>query len=80
MAINTFQQLNLKNKPRKQEEQRQNHEYGERFDGCQIRGGCGYRGEGIKKYKQVVTEQPWGYKIQYRKWSHQRTYMHDPWT
>ena len=26
-------------------------------------------GEGIKKYKQVVTEQPWGCKVQYRKWS-----------
>ena len=41
MAINTFQQLNLKNKPSKQEEQRQNHEYGERFDGCQMGGGTG---------------------------------------
>ena len=41
-------------------------------------GGTGCRGEGIKKYKQVVTEQPWGYKVQYRKWSSQRIYMHDP--
>ena len=38
------------------------------------------RGEGIKKYKQVVTEQPWGCKLQYRKWSSQRTHTHDPWT
>ena len=40
----------------------------------------GRRGEGIKKYKQVVTEQPWGYRVQYRKWSSQRTCTHDPWT
>ena len=38
------------------------------------------RGEGIKKYKQEVTEQPWGYKVQYRKGSNQITYIHDPWT
>ena len=34
-----FQQLNLKTKLSKQEEQRQNHGYGEHFDVCQI-GGC----------------------------------------
>ena len=28
-----------KNKQSKQEEQRQNHGYGERFDGCQMGGG-----------------------------------------
>ena len=33
MAKNTYQQLNLKNKLSKQEEQRQNHGYGEHFDG-----------------------------------------------
>ena len=38
MAINTYQQLNLKNKLSKDEEQRQNHECGERFDGCQMGG------------------------------------------
>ena len=34
----------------------------------------GGRDEGIKKYKQVVTEWPWECKVQYRKWSSQRTY------
>ena len=37
-------------------------------------------GEGIKKYKLVVTEQPQGYELHYRKWSSQRTYTYDPWT
>ena len=34
--INIYQQLNLKNKLNKQEEQRQNHGYREHFDGCQM--------------------------------------------
>ena len=38
--MHTCQQLNLKNKLRKQKEQRQNHGYGECFDGCQRVGGC----------------------------------------
>ena len=47
--------MNLKNKLSKQE-QRQNHGYRERFDGLQmgVEWGNGWRGEGIKKYKQVV--------------------------
>ena len=46
------QQLNLKNILSKQEEQRQNHGYGEHFDGCQMGGGCGGMGEeGVKKHK-----------------------------
>ena len=64
MAINTYQQLNLKNKLSRREEQRQNHGYGEHLDVCQMGWGCGRRGEGIKKYKQVVTEQTQGYKLQ----------------
>ena len=40
-----YQQLNLKNKLSKQE-QRQNHGYGEHFNGCQVGGGCGGKGEG----------------------------------
>ena len=79
MAIHIYQELNLKHKLSKPE-QRQNHGYGEHFDGCQMGEGCGengWRGEGIKKYEQNCH----GYcKIQYRKWSSQRTYMHDPWT
>ena len=35
-CIHTCQQLTLKNKLSKQEEQRQNHGYGEHFDGCQM--------------------------------------------
>ena len=41
MAISThLSQLNLKNKLSKQEQQRQNHGYGEGFDGCQMVGRC----------------------------------------
>ena len=36
-----YQQFNLKNKLSKQEEQRQNHGYGECFDGCQMGRGVG---------------------------------------
>ena len=42
--IHIYQQLNLKNKLSKQEEQRQNHGYVERFDGYQMQGGCGKNG------------------------------------
>ena len=43
-----------KNKQSKQEEQRQNHGYGEHFDGCGMGGVC--VGECVKKYEWVVTE------------------------
>ena len=33
----------------------------------------GYRGEGIKNYKQVVTEEPWVRKVQCKKWSSQKS-------
>ena len=36
--IHIYQQLDLKNKLSKQEEQRQNHGYGECFDDCQMWG------------------------------------------
>ena len=32
--------MNLKNKLSEQEEQRQNHGYGEHFEGCQMGGEC----------------------------------------
>ena len=42
MAINTYlSQLNLKNKLRKQIEQRPNQGYRQCFVGCQTGGGCG---------------------------------------
>ena len=41
--IHIYQQLNLKRKLSKPEEQRQNQGYGEGFDGCQMGGGCGGR-------------------------------------
>ena len=44
--IHFYQQLNLKTKLSKQE-QRQNHGYRERFDGFQMRGGCGGMGEEV---------------------------------
>ena len=46
--MHMYQQLNLKNKLSKQEEQRQNHGYGECFDGCQIGGGYGGKGEEVR--------------------------------
>ena len=45
--IHIYQQLNLKNKLNKQE-QRQNHRYGENFDGCKKEGGCGGMGEEVR--------------------------------
>ena len=42
------QQLNLKNKLSKQEEQRQNHGYRECFDGYQMGGGCGGMDEEVR--------------------------------
>ena len=48
MAINTYQKLNLKNRLSKQEEQRQDHGYRERFDGCQMEAGCGEMGEEVR--------------------------------
>ena len=50
--MHTDQQLNLKTKLSKQEEQRQNHGHGKHFNGCQMGGGSrGMGEEGIKKYK-----------------------------
>ena len=46
--IHIYQQLNLKNKLRTQEAQRQNHGYRERFDGCQMGRGYGGRGEEVR--------------------------------
>ena len=39
--IHIYQQLKLKNKLSKQDEQRQNHRYRECSDGCQIGGALG---------------------------------------
>ena len=58
-------------KKQEQAEQKQSHRYRGDFDGFQIRGGVGgmsKKGEGIKKYKLVFTEQSWGCKIQHRKY------------
>ena len=74
------QQFNLKKKLSKQG-QRQNHRYGEHFDGCQMAGGCGSMSEkvrGLRSKNWLFTEQAGGCKVQYRKWSSQRTYTHDP--
>ena len=46
--IHICQQLNLKYKLRKQEEQRENHGYVEHFDGWQREGGCGGMGEEVR--------------------------------
>ena len=46
--IHIYQQLNLKNNLSKQEEQRQNHGYGEPFHSCQLGGGWERMGEEVK--------------------------------
>ena len=50
--------MDLKNKINEQVEQKQIHRYREHFDGCQMEWGLGdgQKGEGIQKYKLVVTE------------------------
>ena len=45
MAKNKNQQFNLKNQLSKQ---KQNHGYRERFDGCQMGGGCRRMGEEVR--------------------------------
>ena len=39
MAINTYVST-IESKTTRKQEQRQNYGYGERFDGCQMGGGC----------------------------------------
>ena len=51
--IHLHQQLNLKNKLSKQEEQRQNHGYGEYFDGCQMGRGCGGMGDEVRALRST---------------------------
>ena len=48
MAINTYLSIiESKKQLNKQEEQNQNHGYGEHIDGCQVGGGCGRMGEEV---------------------------------
>ena len=49
-----YQQLNLKNKLIKEEEQRQNDGYGVCFDGCQMRGGHGGVGEEVRGLRSTI--------------------------
>ena len=46
--MHIYQQFNLKNKLSNQEEQRQNHGYGECCDDCQMEGGYGVMGEEVR--------------------------------
>ena len=48
IAINTYQQLNLKNKLNKQAEQKQNHRYGDRLECYQLVGRRGRMGEKVQ--------------------------------
>ena len=62
-------------------EQRQNHGYGECFDGCQTDGGCGEIGEEVKVLRSTNRQLQNSHgDVQYRKWSSQRSYTHDPLT
>ena len=51
--IHIYQQLNLRNKLSKQEEQRQNHGHREHFDGGQMEGGCGGTGEDVRGVRRT---------------------------
>ena len=58
MTINTYLLTIGSKKQNEQAEQKQTQRYGELFDSCQMGGvgGMDEKGEGIKKYKLVVTE------------------------
>ena len=51
--IHIYQQLNLKNKLRTQEAQRQNHGYRDHFDGYQLGGGCVGMGEEVRGLRSM---------------------------
>ena len=51
--IQIYQQLNLKDKLSEQEEQKQNHRYGECFDGCQMEGECGGMSEEVRRLMSI---------------------------
>ena len=51
--IHIYQKLNLKSKLSKEEEQRQNHGYGECFEVCQLGGGCREMGEEVRGIKNA---------------------------
>ena len=75
--------MNLKNKPSIQVEQEQNHRYGEQWDDGQWSGRSGGMGEkmqGLGSTNWQLQERHSYVKSKYRKWSCQRTYMHDPWS
>ena len=49
MAINSqLSTIRSKSKLSEPPEQKQNHGYGEYFDGCQVRGRCGGMGEEVR--------------------------------
>ena len=48
MEISTYLSAIESKKLSKQEEQKQNHGYGEHFDGCQMEGVCGGMGEEVR--------------------------------
>ena len=53
--MHIYQQLNIKNKLRKQKEQRQNHGQGQCFDGYQMGGACGRMGEKVWGLRNTNT-------------------------
>ena len=71
--IHTCQQLNLKNKLSKQEEQRQNHGHRQHFDGCHMGGGYGGIGKevrGLRSTNRYLQNSQGDEKYrQHRKWS-----------
>ena len=51
--IHIYQQLNSKTNYPNRKKQRQNHEYGEGFDGCQMGGGKRRMGEEVRRLRST---------------------------
>ena len=66
----------------KNKKNRQNHGYGEGFDGSQMGRGYGGVGEEVRGLRSTNRQlyNSHGGKVHYRKQSSRRTYTHDPWT
>ena len=60
----------MESKKKQNKQNKKGHRYKEHFDSCQMGGikRTGENGEGIKKYKLVVTKWPQGYKVQHREY------------
>ena len=79
MTINTYLPTNGSKK--KQQTRTETEPWiQEYFDGCQMGGGCWGMGEEVRALRRTNRQLQNSHgDIKYRKWSNQRSYMHDPW-